>query len=73
MPKSYRSRDKAGPYVARNYRLPLWAAVEIEFHARRETGGNRSRALELIIDDWRRTKEAIQKVRRDALDKARGD
>jgi len=51
--------------VARNYRLPLWAAVEIEFHARRECGGNRSRALELIIDDWRRTKEAIQKARGD--------
>jgi len=63
MGKSYRSRDKAGPYIGRTYRIPLWAAVEIEHHARSECGGNRSRALELIIDDWRRTKDAIIQAR----------
>jgi len=61
MSKSYRSRDKKGPYLTRSFRIPLWASVQIDQHAARNTGDNNSQALELIIDDWAANKRVMQK------------
>jgi len=61
MSKSYRSRDKKGPYLTRSFRIPLWASVQIDQHAARNTGDNNSQALELIIDDWAATKRVRAK------------
>jgi len=61
MTKSYRSRDKRGPYLTRSFRIPLWASVQIDQHAARNTGDNNSKALELIIDDWAANKRVMQK------------
>jgi len=61
MTKSYRNRDKKGPYLTRSFRIPLWASVQIDQHAMRNTGDNNSQALELIIDDWAATKRVRAK------------
>jgi len=61
MTKSYRSREKRGPYLTRSFRIPLWASVVIDAHAGRNTGDNNSAALELIIDDWASTRRMRQK------------
>ena len=61
MSKSYRSRQKKGPYLTRSFRIPLWASVQIDQHAARNTGDNNSRALELIIDDWVANKRMMKK------------
>ena len=61
MTKSYRSRQKRGPYLTRSFRIPLWASVVIDAHAGRNTGDNNSAALELIIDDWASTRRMRQK------------
>jgi len=61
MSKSYRSRHKKGPYLTRSFRIPLWASVQIDQHAMRNTGDNNSAALELIIDDWVANKRVMQK------------
>jgi len=61
MTRSYRNRDKRGPYLTRSFRIPLWASVQIDQHAARNTGDNNSQALELIIDDWVATKRVRAK------------
>ena len=61
MTKSYRNRDKKGPYLTRSFRIPLWASVQIDQHAARNTGDNNSQALELIIDDWAANKRVMKK------------
>jgi len=61
MSKTYRSRHKKGPYLTRSFRIPLWASVQIDQHAMRNTGDNNSQALELIIDDWVANKRVMQK------------
>jgi len=61
MTKSYRSRHKRGPHLTRSFRIPLWASVEIDQHADRNTHGNNSSALELIISDWMANKRVMKK------------
>jgi len=47
--------------LTRSFRIPLWASVQIDQHAMRNTGDNNSQALELIIDDWAATKRVRAK------------